>query len=680
MLAERWNGKAWAIQHTPNPGSAEGSYLEGVSCTSAWACTAVGFYYNLSTGITVTLAERWNGTAWAIQHTPNPGGAENSYLEAVSCTSASACTAVGYYNPSTKAPQTLAERWNGTAWAIQPTPSPSGSYGQLYGVSCTSAAACTAVGSGASGALAERWNGTAWAVQPTPTPSGASNIKLYGVSCTSASACTAIGSYLVSSSGQVTLAERWNGTAWAIQPTPNPSGVYYNELVAVSCASASSCTAVGYDGPPRTDDYVSLAEHWNGTAWAIQPTPNPSGAQYNYLYAVSCPSASACTAAGSYEHPNTILGLTTAERWNGTAWAIQPSPNPSGAAGSELDGVSCPSASACTAVGSSVSSSSTVPLAERWNGTAWAIQPTPPPHPRGGAQSTLEAVSCTSASACTAVGYSFNYPGTNATTTLAERWNGTAWAVQPTPNPSGSDSQLYGVSCTSATACTAVGSGPSGVLAERWNGTAWALQPTPNPSGSSGGDLDGVSCTSAASCSAVGLSYTSFGDATLAERWNGTAWAIQPTPNPSSAQDSSLAGVSCTSASACTAAGTYYDPVTNTDLTLAEQWNGTAWALQPTPNPSGAVNSELDGVSCTSASACTAVGWGSYDNTSVGEETLAEQWNGTAWAIQPTPNPSSAAGSGLAGVSCTSASACTAVGDYSTFQSLASVTLAERYS
>ena len=34
----------------------------------------------------------------------------------------------------------------------------------------------------------------------------------------------------------------------------------------------SACTATGYDLSPS---YKVLAERWNGTAWALQSTPNP---------------------------------------------------------------------------------------------------------------------------------------------------------------------------------------------------------------------------------------------------------------------------------------------------------------------------------------------------------------------------------------------------------------------
>jgi hypothetical protein len=60
-------------------------------------------------------------------------------------------------------------------------------------------------------------------------------------------------------------------------------------------------------------------------------------------------------------------------------------------------------------------------------------------------------------------------------------------------------------------------------------------------------------------------------------------------------------------------------------VTLAETWNGKTWAIEPTPDPTRAQYSGLGGVSCTSAEACTAVG--DYDDSADIEVTLAEAWN-----------------------------------------------------
>jgi hypothetical protein len=47
------------------------------------------------------LAERWNGTAWSLQSMLNPSGARTTRMDGVSCSSATACMAIGYYESST---------------------------------------------------------------------------------------------------------------------------------------------------------------------------------------------------------------------------------------------------------------------------------------------------------------------------------------------------------------------------------------------------------------------------------------------------------------------------------------------------------------------------------------------------------------------------------------------------
>lgn len=165
---------------------------------------------------------------------------------------------------------------------------------------------------------------------------------------------------------------------------------------------------------------------------------------------------------------------------------------------------------------------------------------------------------------------------------------------------------------------------------------------------------------------------------TLAEVWNGTSWAIQDTPSPAGATEgSALIGVSCPSAADCTAAGSSTDGSGNT-TTLAEQWNGSAWTIQSTPNESSGapLHNDLWGVSCAAADSCSATGY--FTNSSVLLRPLAEHWNGTSWVVEDAPDPSGRHGSSLqGGVSCSSPSKCTAVG-WSQNKSGTSFTLAER--
>jgi hypothetical protein len=56
----------------------------------------------------------------------------------------------------------------------------------------------------------------------------------------------------------------------------------------------------------------------------------------------------------------------------------------------------------------------------------------------------------------------------------------------------------------------------------------------------------------------------------LLEHWNGTSWAIVTTPDPTGAVDSNLSGVTCASNTSCKAVGTYH--VKASDRTLIESY------------------------------------------------------------------------------------------------------------
>jgi hypothetical protein len=244
------------------------------------------------------------------------------------------------------------------------------------------------------------------------------------------------------------VADSWNGLRWSGQLTVHLPTV--TNLEGVSCVTAADCIAVGWAHSP-----AALAERWDGVRWSQQPTPNPAHSYRSILSDVSCPTVSACIAVGSTNCAGREVTLT--EGWNGTAWTILTARDPGRGRAYALSHVSCVSSSDCVAVGDyspSPHGGPTVPLAEGWNGSRWTVQKTPRPRP--GNNSTLNAVSCVSARACLAVG---SYAvGGSLSVTLAERWNGTRWTVQKTPDPArGQEDSLNGVSCVTATACVAVG-------------------------------------------------------------------------------------------------------------------------------------------------------------------------------------------------------------------------------
>ena len=313
------------------PGSSNGFSAVAVSSCQAWA---VGDY-TASTGGPRTLIERWNGTAWKRQPSPSPGSSNNT-LSGVAATSASNAWAVGQdsNNAASSVFQTLAEHWNGTAWTRVPSPSPGTGNNDLIGVAATSASDAWAVGLYDSGpgtpfqTLAEHWNGTAWTRVPTPNPGGG---ILKSVAATSASNAWAVGSYSSGAGGSLTLIEHWNGTTWTQVPSPSPGPPgRLNELSGVAALSSTDAWAVGQYFSRTTFADQTLIERWNGTTWTQVPSPNPSPFTDDGLFAVVATSASDAWAVGDYtsnNHP--FPDLTLIERWNGTAWTQVPSPNPS---------------------------------------------------------------------------------------------------------------------------------------------------------------------------------------------------------------------------------------------------------------------------------------------------------------------------------------------------------------
>jgi hypothetical protein len=104
------------------------------------------------------------------------------------------------------------------------------------------------------------------------------------------------------------------------------------------------------------------------------------------------------------------------------------------------------------------------------------------------------------------------------------------WSIQPVLLPlRPASTELSGVSCLSTSDCIAVGVAnvnATGPLVEHWNGTSWSIERTPIPPlNDGGGALSGVSCTSSSACTAVG-SFGS-GDGPLAERRDGRGWSVQ---------------------------------------------------------------------------------------------------------------------------------------------------------
>jgi hypothetical protein len=340
--------------------------------------------------------------------------------------------------------------------------------------------------------------------------------------------------------------------------------------------------------------------------WAPQRTPDPSEPSGSALIGVSCRSRSWCMAVGG---AGIKRGHMFAERWDGREWTLLRVPPPTGAGATVLNDVSCKSTQECVAVGTMTKKGHMRALVERWDDGAW--RPESVPTRSGYATSALYGVSCLSKGACLAVGERDDRSGDQFP--LLERWNGSRWIVGQAVDGVNGLALLIGVSCTSSTACTAVGvdAGTEG-LAVRWNGKRWLAEPGSNPDNYNGSGLGAVSCVSRSFCAAAGggsdADSINVSDSSVAELWNGTRWSVSEEVDPNNTINYDLFGVSCASTTACLAVGY-----------VAERWNGRSWSLEQIPTMDA-----LNAVSCPSRSMCVAVGVASVHNR---DRPLAIRWS-----------------------------------------------------
>lgn len=327
--------------------------------------------------------------------------------------------------------------------------------------------------------------------------------------------------------------------------------------------------------------------------WAVQGFSTEVTSSFGML-GVSCASASACTSVST--------GLVV--RWNGRSWSTQSFPLYEEEE-AILRSVSCVSGTACTTVGDAWSprTGTYLAVAGQWNGREWSVAEAA--NPERQPFRILEAVSC-KATSCTAVG---DYENGALLLTLAERWNGERWSVQTTPN-AGVDDYLSDVSCPTESMCMATGESGLSPLSEQWDGRTWTIKSVPVPRGATISRLDGVSCFSEASCLAVGIYEEGLGSYwAFSVKWNGREWQLVEVPRPSGSREreSSLASVSCPTATFCTAAGRRINEA-SVGQTFATQWNGSTWSTVETPNPEGTLESRFQAISCASATSCIGVG------------------------------------------------------------------------
>lgn len=253
-LVERWNGTSWTLQSAPLPSGFTFGSMSEVSCATSTFCVATGNGVNPTNnpnGYGSAFVEHWNGTSWVAVSIPTP---LQMYLDAIACASPTFCMAVGRADDGTSTGRTvpIILRWNGTSWTKNTVPNPSTSTAsaQLVSVSCPTETTCMAVGSynSSHNFLVERWNGSTWTVsagpQPVTTPYAS---LLTGVSCATATQCLAVGEKASDDGTNKSdggYAQKWDGSSWISVPSSGTKAQSAS-LTSVACPTSLICVAGG---------------------------------------------------------------------------------------------------------------------------------------------------------------------------------------------------------------------------------------------------------------------------------------------------------------------------------------------------------------------------------------------------------------------------------------------------
>jgi len=279
-----------------------------------------------------------------------------------------------------------------------------------------------------------------------------------------------------------------SGVTWAAAQ-PFPGFTASNATVqAITCPSVGNCVAVGYTSSAASTNVPIVSAETNGV-WGSAQVINGTGSLGNgsggMLTNVSCGGPGDCTATGTYHGSNGTTAFyvsETAGKW-GTPAAVTSSSQPAGTY-SEVSGLSCGDVGYCTIVGRYTDQGvhtagltvSTPFTLDEANGAWGTPQPVPglAGLPSPGNLNTLDSVSCTGDSDCTASG---EYGGSG--------FGGLPFVVSETGGTWGNAEQLPGtlsaddttISCPDPADCTVAGeTGAQGVFTfDESNGT-WGQQ------------------------------------------------------------------------------------------------------------------------------------------------------------------------------------------------------------
>lgn len=362
--------------------------------------------------------------------------------------------------------------------------------------------------------------------------------------------------------------------------------------LAIAALAALASTAMASNWTLRQLPPVSVEKTEEGTSYS-----------WSSLNGVSCPSASLCVAVGGL---NTVA-FSTAPTGGAAKWhVVNPTyeePNQACLERGEpiefcssprgsLGSVSCPSESLCVAVG--YEGSVYVSTDPTGGAGAWSVSDVNEGH-RGATH--LISVSCPSPALCVAVSGGSNNSNGGKVLTSTNPASGSWQAIQLS-----SSLDLRGVSCGSPSLCVAVAREGRIFVSTNPTGAASDWREVGSPGGP--GDLEGVSCFSSLLCAAgnaVGNILTSTEPVGTAASWG----------EANAGRSVQITAVSCPAANRCLAVDNNGDVLASTAPTGgADSWHSENLVpFRPTAEQTGQPpQNALFGAGCALTSLCALVG------------------------------------------------------------------------
>ena len=302
------------------PNRPEDIRMIDVDCPTEGGCVAVGYRHTVA-GVEAVIAHQ-SGTTWnqiALGRTVRT-------LFGVSCRATDDCTVLGDpvdlhlgADGVTVLPNVFTGAKTDSSQAV---------------IDCARGSGCLRVGPTQS----RWWNGTTWSA-PVALPSGFSTSSRQ-LSCTSPTCCLLLSTdqaFFDWGVPRFVWSTVWDGTSWSA-----PVVFQYSRSYSLDCPSSTLCfaglgTRQGVGTSTETNAPPTIAR-WNGSAWSTEsitfPGPTPGEPPI-----VSCASASSCTAlwpAGTRTPALTYLG-----RWNGASWTVTASDAPAATIDISCAGATC---------------------------------------------------------------------------------------------------------------------------------------------------------------------------------------------------------------------------------------------------------------------------------------------------------------------------------------------------